>query len=105
VPEAPGTTLKGAFREVKELSDAKNSPDNKIVETLKYAEALEGSVRSTGIHACGIIIGKEDLINYIPLKIDENKLVTQFEGPLAEEVGLLKMDFLGLKHFPLSARP
>ena len=86
-----------AYKEVKQLGDARFSENKLIAETLRYAESLEGSVRSTGIHACGIIIGKDDLINYIPLKIEDNILVTQYEGPLAEEVGLLKMDFLGLK--------
>ncbi|MBI5219626.1 MAG: DNA polymerase III subunit alpha [Bacteroidia bacterium] len=97
VPETPGVTLITAFKEVKELADSRHSDNSKIVETLKFAETLEGSIRSTGIHACGIIIGKDDLINYLPLKTEDNVLVTQYEGPLAEEVGLLKMDFLGLK--------
>jgi DNA polymerase-3 subunit alpha len=103
VPEGPGVTLSYAYKEIKELSDAKNSDNPLVVETLKYAEVLEGSVRNTGIHACGIIIGKDDLTNYIPLSIakekgnDKDVPVTQFEGKYVEEVGLLKMDFLGLK--------
>jgi len=103
VPEGPKVNLKSAYEDVKELADAKKSDNPLIVETLKYAEVLEGSVRNTGIHACGIIIGKEDLKNNIPLCIakdketDKDVLVTQFEGKWVEEVGLLKMDFLGLK--------
>jgi len=103
VPEGPKVNLKSAYQDVKELAEAKKSNNPLIVETLKYAEVLEGSVRNTGIHACGIIIGKEDLKNHIPLCIakdketDEDLLVTQFEGKWVEEVGLLKMDFLGLK--------
>ncbi|NLJ43705.1 MAG: DNA polymerase III subunit alpha, partial [Bacteroidales bacterium] len=67
--------------------------------TLKYAEVLEGSVRQTGIHACGIIIGKDSLDNYIPLCTakDTDLYSTQYEGSQVESVGLLKMDFLGLK--------
>ncbi len=101
--KVPGLILNRHTNDVKELSDAKKSDNPLIVETLKYAEVLEGSVRNTGIHACGIIIGKDDLKNYIPLCIakeketDEDVLVTQFEGKWVEEVGLLKMDFLGLK--------
>lgn len=97
VPEGPNVTLKTAFKEVKELSDARKSENKTLSETLHYAESLEGSIRNVGTHACGVIIGRDDLINYIPLKIDNNVLVTQYEGPLAEEVGMLKMDFLGLK--------
>jgi len=103
IPEIPRMTLKSAYNEIRELADARNSENPLIIETLKYAEVLEGSVRNTGIHACGIIIGKDDLKNIIPLSLakekegDEDVLVTQFEGKWVEEVGLLKMDFLGLK--------
>ena len=66
---------------------------------LKYAEVLEGSVRQTGVHACGIIIGKDSLDNYIPLCTakDTDLYATQYDGNHVESVGLLKMDFLGLK--------
>jgi DNA polymerase-3 subunit alpha len=99
VPERPGTTLKKAYREVKELEEAKKSGNPLIKKTLQYAETLEGSVRHTGLHACGIIIGKDDLIEYIPIcKSKETELlVTQFDGNHVESVGMLKMDFLGLK--------
>lgn len=100
VPERPGTTLKDAFKEVKELREAKVSPNAEISSVLKYAEVLEGSVRNTGTHACGIIIGKDDLENYVPIstaKESELTYVTQFDGKHVEDIGLLKMDFLGLK--------
>jgi DNA polymerase-3 subunit alpha len=103
IPDGPKVNLKSAYNDVKELADARKSDNPLIVETLKFAGILEGSVRNTGIHACGIIIGKDDLKNYIPLKIDTDKetnedvLVTQYEGKFVEDVGLLKMDFLGLK--------
>ena len=99
VPERPGTSLKDAFKEVKELNDIKKG-EGDAAEVLKYAEVLEGSVRNTGTHACGIIIGKEDLENYVPIstaKDSELTYVTQFDGKHVEDIGLLKMDFLGLK--------
>ncbi len=99
VPERPGITLSQAYREVKELENAKSSANELISQTLKFAETLEGSVRHTGLHACGIIIGKKDLIEYLPLCIskESNLLMTQYDGNYVEDVGMLKMDFLGLK--------
>ena len=99
VPDAPGTTLKKAFAEVKELKEIKDST-GEAAEVLKYAEVLEGSVRNTGTHACGIIIGADDLEKYVPIstaKDSELTYVTQFDGKHVEDIGLLKMDFLGLK--------
>ena len=99
VPEKPGVTLAEAYAEVPELAKEKGSANKLIAQTLKYAEVLEGSVRHTGVHACGIIIGKESLDNYIPLSTakDTDLNVTQYDGSHVESVGLLKMDFLGLK--------
>jgi len=101
IPDGVKVTLSQAFKEVKELKDAQTSDDKLVIETLKYAVTLEGSVRNTGIHACGVIIGKDDLTNYIPLSTtkdnDSDVLVTQYEGKYVEDVGMLKMDFLGLK--------
>jgi len=99
VPERPGTTLKSAYNEVPELRAARTSGNELVSQTLKFAEILEGSVRHTGLHACGIIIGKNKLIEHIPLSIskDSDLLVTQFDGSHVEDVGMLKMDFLGLK--------
>ncbi len=99
VPEKAGVSLKEAFEEVKELKTQKESGGELTKKTLHFAQTLEGSVRHTGIHACGIIIGKEDLENHIPLctSKDSELLVTQFEGKFVESAGLLKMDFLGLK--------
>ena len=67
---------------------------------LEYAEKLEGSIRQTGIHACGVIIGPDDLENFIPLTQTKDSVLyaaTQYEGSFVEYVGMLKMDFLGLK--------
>jgi DNA polymerase-3 subunit alpha len=99
VPERPGITLSQAYAEVPELAKERESSNKLISQTLKYAEVLEGSVRQTGVHACGIIIGKDSLDNYIPLCTakDTDLYATQYDGTHVQSVGLLKMDFLGLK--------
>ncbi|MEI8006433.1 MAG: DNA polymerase III subunit alpha [Bacteroidota bacterium] len=99
IPARLGITLKAAIEEVPELKAAKFSSNKLISDTLKYAEELEGSIRQTGLHACGIIIGREDLTKYIPVATSKEStlLVTQFDGEFIEKVGMLKMDFLGLK--------
>ncbi len=99
VPDTPKITLAKAYEEVPELKKAKKSDNENIVSTLKYAEELEGSIRHTGTHACGIIIGRDDLIEHIPMCTlkDSELLVTQYDGRFVEPVGMLKMDFLGLK--------
>ncbi|MDH8701829.1 DNA polymerase-3 subunit alpha [Dysgonomonadaceae bacterium PH5-43] len=95
--------IKNCITHVRELQDARNSDDRNLSDTLKYAEMLEGTVRQTGVHACGVIIGADDLTNFVPLatakdkNADEDLLVTQYEGSVIESVGLIKMDFLGLK--------
>ena len=68
-------------------------------KVLENAAVLEGCKRQTGIHACGVIIAPDDLINCLPIKADKDSelLITQYEGSLVEHVGMLKMDFLGLK--------
>lgn len=98
VPEKPGTTLKKAFAEVKELNDIRKGKDLRA-EVLQLAEKLEGSVRGSGIHAAGVIIAPDDLTDYIPVSTskDSNLLITQFDGKVVEDAGMLKMDFLGLK--------
>jgi DNA polymerase III subunit alpha len=100
VPDKPKITLKQAYKEVQELDEARRSNNPLVAETLKFAEILEGSVRHTGLHACGIIIGKYSLIDHIPVttsKDSQTLLVTQYDGDHIEKVGMLKMDFLGLK--------
>ncbi len=99
VPDKPKITLQQAYKESPELDEARRSSNPLVVETLKFAEILEGSVRHTGVHACGIIIGRETLMDHIPVTFskDTNMLVTQFGGEHIEKVGMLKMDFLGLK--------
>lgn len=98
VPDGPQVSLKKAFAEVSELRDLRDS-NKPHGEVLRQAEKLEGSIRSTGIHAAGIIIAPDDLTNFIPLsKAKEGDFyVSQFDKDLIEEAGMLKMDFLGLK--------
>lgn len=92
-------SLEGAITQVKELSDIKNNPNDPLSKTLSLAQVLDGTARQTGIHAAGVIIAPDDLINYLPVfkSKDSELLVTQYEGKYVESVGMLKMDFLGLK--------
>jgi len=99
VPEAPKMNFEKAYKENPELAKEKKSSDPLIVKTLLNAEKLEGSVRQTGVHACGILIGRDPLEEHIPVMPTkgEKLLTTQYDGHYVEELGLLKMDFLGLK--------
>lgn len=98
VPEKPGTTFEQALAEVPELQQIKLGSDKKA-EVLNLAHKLVGSVRGTGIHAAGVIIAPDDLLEYIPVKTDKDSdlFITQFDGSVVESAGMLKMDFLGLK--------
>lgn len=95
--------LKNAIDYVPELQVAEASPDPLIRDTLKYAKMLEGNVRGTGVHACGTIICRDDITDWVPVSTADDKetgekmLVTQYEGSVIEDTGLIKMDFLGLK--------
>jgi len=77
--------------------------DNLESETIKQARLLEGSLRNTGIHACGVIITPDDIKNFVPIATakDSDLYVTQFDNAVVEQAGLLKMDFLGLKTLTL----
>lgn len=103
IPNVKKVNLKEAIKYVPELQQASESPDPLMRDTLKYAEMLEGNVRNVGVHACGIIIGRTDISNVVPIctatdkDTKEKLLVTQYEGSVIEETGLIKMDFLGLK--------
>ncbi|MFN3839397.1 MAG: DNA polymerase III subunit alpha [Cyclobacteriaceae bacterium] len=97
VPERPGTTLDAAFSEIKDLDIIRKGNDLRA-EVLKQAQVIEGSVRNTGTHACGVIITPDKLADFVPVAIakDSDMLVTQFDNSVVESAGLLKMDFLGL---------
>ena len=98
VPDAPGTNLKKAFAAEPRLEELRKQVDLKG-QVLKQAQVIEGSVRNTGTHACGVIIAPDDLTNYIPVSTskDSEMLITQFDNSVIENAGMLKMDFLGLK--------
>ncbi|QQL48251.1 DNA polymerase III subunit alpha [Mucilaginibacter ginkgonis] len=98
VPETLGITLKGAIDQVPELKEIYGSKELKGI-VLREAEKLEGSVRNTGVHAAGIIIAPDDLTNIVPVATakDSDLLVTQYDGRVIEDAGVIKMDFLGLK--------
>ncbi|MEQ8240212.1 MAG: DNA polymerase III subunit alpha, partial [Cyclobacteriaceae bacterium] len=98
IPERPGIKLKDAFKEIKELQAIKDGKDLPS-QVLNQATVLEGSLRNTGIHACGIIITPSDMTNFVPLAKakDSSLLVTQFDNSVVEDAGMLKMDFLGLR--------
>lgn len=88
---------------VPELQQAAVSEDPKIRQTIEFARMLEGNVRGTGVHACGTIICRDDITDWVPVSTAVDKdsgerlLVTQYEGSVIEDTGLIKMDFLGLK--------
>ncbi len=95
--------LPNAIKAIPELKAAEESSDPILSETIKYAKMLEGNVRNVGVHACGIIICRDDITDWVPVSTADDKetgekmLVTQFEGSIIEDTGLIKMDFLGLK--------
>ena len=98
-------TLDNCYNYLDEFKRELNSNNELVVETLKFARQLEGTVRNTGVHACGVIICRDDITDWVPVstavdKSSESKekiIVTQYEGRVIEETGLIKMDFLGLK--------
>ena len=98
VPDGPKVTLESALRDSPDLMQELKEGEEKVQKTLRFAQTLEGSVRQTGTHACGVIIGPEPLIEHIPLctQKESSIMVTQYDGKLIEGVGMLKMDFLGL---------
>jgi len=98
VPETLGINLKTAIEQVAELQAIYKSSELKGI-VLREAEKLEGSVRNTGVHAAGIIIAPYDLTDIVPVATakDSDLLVTQYDGRVIEDAGVIKMDFLGLK--------
>lgn len=100
--ETVKTTLDNCYKYVPEFKPELESSDPLVIETLRYAQKLEGNLRNVGVHACGVIICRDDITDWVPVSTATDKtegklLVTQFEGKVIEETGLIKMDFLGLK--------
>jgi len=103
LPDGAKMNLPNAIKYVPELREAEASSDPKLSNTIKYAKMLEGTVRGTGIHACGTIICRDAISDWVPVSTAEDKsdpghklLATQYDGHVIEETGLIKMDFLGL---------
>ncbi len=100
--KVPKVNVANCMKYVDEIKAATYGPDENISSMLEYASQLEGTVRQVGIHACGVIIGADDLTNYAPLSVVKDKatgediVVTEYDGHYVESVGLIKMDFLGL---------
>ena len=104
LPDNMKMSLPNAIRCVPELQEAVASTDVRMRNTMKYAKMLEGTVRGTGIHACGFIICRDPISDWVPVSVVEDKdnpghklHCTQYDGHVIESTGLIKMDFLGLK--------
>lgn len=96
IPTVLGITLEGAIEMNPELKRAYES-DGRVMELLDIAKKLEGLSRHASTHAAGVVISEKPLVNYVPLQKNEESIVTQFTMNTLEELGLLKMDFLGLR--------
>ena len=111
IPSTPGMNIAKAFSKfdklapedkvlAQEMKDILANPNDERFAVLSAAQKMEGCIRNTGIHACGVIITPEDISNLVPISIaskDADILVSQFDNSVAESAGLLKMDFLGLR--------
>ena len=102
--KTPKMNLVNAIKAVPELRDAEASSDPHLANTIKYAKMLEGTVRGTGIHACGFIICRDPISDHVPVSTADDPdfkgvktNCTQYDGHVIESTGLIKMDFLGLK--------
>ena len=102
--KTPKMNLVNAIKAVPELQEAEASNDPALRNTIKYAKMLEGTVRGTGIHACGFIICRDPISDWVPVSTaddpdfkDQKTNCTQYDGHVIESTGLIKMDFLGLK--------
>ena len=104
LPEGKKPTLANYIEATPELKEARFSQDPQIADTIRYALKLEGTVRNTGIHACGVIICRDPISDHVPVSTADDPdfpnrktAVTQYDGHVIESTGLIKMDFLGLK--------
>ncbi len=102
----PKITVANCLKCFPDFKSELDNPDPRVGETIRYAEKLEGSVRSTGVHACGVIIGRDPITDWVPVSTatdsdGEKIIVTQYEGGVIESTGLIKMDFLGLKNLTI----
>lgn len=98
----PKINISNLLKYYPDFAKEQENPDERVREVVKYGEQLEGNVRGTGIHACGVIICRDDITDWVPVSIatdaDGSKVnATMYEGSVIEDTGLIKMDFLGLK--------
>ncbi|MCR5152326.1 MAG: DNA polymerase III subunit alpha [Prevotella sp.] len=104
LPDGLKMNLTNAIKAVPALREAELSDNPQLSNTIKYAKMLEGTVRNTGVHACGTIICRDPISDWVPVSTADDKtmpghklLCTQYDGHVIEETGLIKMDFLGLR--------
>ncbi|MFW5787228.1 MAG: DNA polymerase III subunit alpha [Halanaerobiales bacterium] len=97
IPSRPGVTLKEALEQNSNLAN-RVEKDKEVKELIEYARDIEGMPRHISTHAAGVIIGPDDLINWVPLQLQDDSVITQFPMEELEDLGLLKMDFLGLRN-------
>jgi len=103
LPDGLKMNLPNAIKCIPELQQAETSPDDNLRDTIKYAKMLENNIRNTGVHACGTIICRDAISDWVPVSTAEDKETgeklscTQYDGHVIESTGLIKMDFLGLK--------
>ena len=102
----PKITVKNCLECFDQFRAELDNEDPRVGETIRFAEKLEGSIRSTGVHACGVIIGHDPISDWVPVSTatdsnGERIIVTQYEGGVIESTGLIKMDFLGLKNLSI----
>lgn len=101
--KVPKVNIKNCIKYVTDLNKIRYGDDKVLSEVVEYASQLEGTIRNLGVHACGVIIGSDDISNLAPMQTvpdtknkDNDILVTEYDGHYVESVGLIKMDFLGL---------
>ena len=104
LPDGMKMNLPNAIKCTRELQEAETSSNPQLANTIKYAKMLEGTVRGTGIHACGFIICRDPISDHVPVSTADDPdfkgtktNCTQYDGHVIESTGLIKMDFLGLK--------
>jgi DNA polymerase-3 subunit alpha len=104
LPDGMKMNLPNAIKCTPQLRDAEVSQDARLRNTIKYGKMLEGTIRGTGLHACGFIICRDPISNWVPVSTADDPdfpdlkcAVTQYDGHVIESTGLIKMDFLGLK--------
>lgn len=100
--KAPSITIANCLKYDQNMMAELKNPNPIVPQVLDFAERLEGNIRNTGVHACGVIIGRDPITDWVPVSTakdsdGDNVIITQYEGSVIEETGMIKMDFLGLK--------